>query len=511
MLWGARSSRTLVITIAAAVFIACAVLPALYMLALPLSSLETFWESVQIVLLDARQRGLLSNTLLLGLGSATLATAIGLSLGFALARVPLPFKMALRLALLTPALLPPYVMALAWKSMGGVLNLAGAAIVLAFVLYPLPMLAAEVALRRVEPRLEEAALLVARPNRVFWRITARLAAPLILASALVVFVLATAEFAVPALLQVRVYATEVFTAFAAVYDFGRATVLALPLLILSVAVAGSAAALLGDRAVVTRRGSSAMTALAFESARNFWLIAAALTLLVALVGPMVVLMREAVPAESVIDVVRGSQDAVINSLWLAALGATLVTSLGICLGYARARASSRVGAALDVAWVVLFTVPSTVIGIGLIGVWNRSALGVFYGTAAMLVIGYLARYASLASLALGATIRSVPRSHEEAAATSGAGWILTMSRIVLPQIKLGLTAVWVIVFILAFGEIGTSILVAPAGESTLPIRVYTLIANAPPGHVETLALFQSIVIVLPLVLLAIVATRWAER
>ena len=43
-----------------------------------------------------------------------------------------------------------------------------------------------------------------------------------------IFVLAVSEFGVPGLLRVRVFTTEVFTAFAALYDFSRATILALP-------------------------------------------------------------------------------------------------------------------------------------------------------------------------------------------------------------------------------------------------------------------------------------------
>ena len=45
----------------------------------------------------------------------------------------------------------------------------------------------------------------------------------IVAAALVIFVLAVSEFGVPGLLRVRVYTTEVFTAFAALYDFSRAS------------------------------------------------------------------------------------------------------------------------------------------------------------------------------------------------------------------------------------------------------------------------------------------------
>ena len=67
--------------------------------------------------------------------------------------------------------------------------------------------------------------------------TLPLAWPSILASALQIFVLAISDFGVPALLRVRVFTTEIFTAFAALYDFNRATALSLPLLGLSLLVA----------------------------------------------------------------------------------------------------------------------------------------------------------------------------------------------------------------------------------------------------------------------------------
>ena len=119
----------------------------------------------------------------------------------------------------------------------------------------------------------------------------------------------------------------------------------------------------------------------------------------------------------------------------------------------------------------------------------------------MFVLVYLARFTPLAALALSASVRHVPSSHEEAAAVSGASWFRTVTRIVLPQMKLGLLSVWVVVFTLAFGELGASILVTPPGESTLPIRIYTLIANAPPAQVAALALVQVAVIFCPLALL----------
>jgi iron(III) transport system permease protein len=128
----------------------------------------------------------------------------------------------------------------------------------------------------------------------------------------------------------------------------------------------------------------------------------------------------------------------------------------------------------------------------------------------MLVLGYLARFVPLTALALAANVRYVPVSQEEAAAVGGAGWLRTMWRIVLPQVRLGLAAAWMVALIMAFGELGVSILVAPPGEATLPIRVYTLIANTPPSHVAALALLQAAIVFLPLALLA-AAMRVRER
>jgi iron(III) transport system permease protein len=497
-MWRWQSSRTAVVGVAVAVFVVCCVLPVGYLLAVSLSGVEPY----SALVLDARQRRLLYNTALLGTGTALLATAIGAPLGLALARVPLPRKALLRLALSAPVLLPPYIVGLAWTYLGSgggwTYSLPAAVLVLSLVFYPVSMLATEVALRRVDGRLEEAGLVVAPRGRVLRRITFPLAAPGVFAAALMIFVLSVAEFGVPGLLQVRVYTTEVFTAFAALYDFTRAILLTVPLLLLCVIVATVAAALLGDRLVTTRRSTGVPPALFDEWRRSATMIAIAV-LVIALAVPLAVLAGEALGARSVFTILAESGGAIVNSLVLATAGATAVVSVAMWLGYARARAGARIGHAVDILFVVLFAVPSTIVGVGLIGLWNRSGpFGTLYGTDFMLILGYLARFIPVTALALAASTRNVPVSHEEAAAVAGAGWLRTMWRIVLPQIRLGLVAAWAIAFVLVFGELGVSILVAPPGEATLPIRVYTIIANTPSSHVAALALFQTAVILVPL-------------
>jgi iron(III) transport system permease protein len=507
-MWGWRSSRTLVIGASVIIFALGCVLPVVYLFTTSLGGMPA---AATALWLDERQRTLLYNTTMLGVGVAGLSTTIGVPLGIALGRVPLKRRPAMRLVLSAPMLLPPYIVALAWIFLNlhfwasWTYSLPAAVVVLSLVFYPLSMLATEIGIRRIDGRLEEAALVMAPPGIVLRKITLPLAAPGIAAAALIIFVLAVSEFGVPGLLRVRVYTTEVFTAFAALYDYSRAIVLAIPLLLLSAVVGGFAARSLGNRIVAVQRltGSHPPLLDGLERSSQF---AIALVLVVAVVLPLAVLAREAFTARLGMAVLAGSGEAITNSLILSIVGATIVVSVAVGLGYARARARDRIARLADILFIVLFAIPGTIVGVGLIGLWNRPGVaGALYGTDTMFILAYLARFLPVATLILAAAVRYIPVSQEEAAAAAGAGWLRTVRRVVVPQLRLGLAAAWIVVFVLSFGELGASVLIAPPGESTLPIRIYTIIANTPPGHVAALALLQAVVIFTPLALLGTVA------
>jgi iron(III) transport system permease protein len=511
-MWGWRSGRTIALSAAGAAFAAFSVLPLISIVAALIPE-RTTW-SLLGPLFDSRQRGLLLNTGLLGTGTAVASTLLGLPLGIALARATLPFKSALRVLLAAPALFPSYVVGLAWLDLAEWprnWSLTGAVTVLTLVLYPLSMLAVEAALRGIEPRLEEAASLVAKPNRTLWRITLPLILPQILAAALIVFVLAISDFGVPASLRVRVFTTEIFTAFAAQYDTARATALTVPLLLVSLFVSVIVVSWTADRLVATRRGSQGKPVMIERWRRPaVGLIACAVPIALGL--PIATLLNEARQVDSWVALMAGSGDAVRNSLTLAAVGATLVCAVAIWLGYATARMRRTPAIAMDALFIVLFAVPATITGVALIELWNRPDLaGTVYATNGMFVLVYLARFTPLAALVLAAGFKRVPPSQEEAAAVSGIGWMSTMVGVVLPQVKLELGLTWVIVFALAFGELGASVLVTPPGESTLPVRTYTLIANAPRSHVAALALAQVGVVFVPLALISLGLALRRER
>src|SRR6185436_816032 len=82
------------------------------------------WDAYASAWLDVRQLQLLVNSVRIAAGVMVLATAIGSPLGFLLARVPIPARNAVRLALALPVVLPTYALALSWVYLTGSAGLA---------------------------------------------------------------------------------------------------------------------------------------------------------------------------------------------------------------------------------------------------------------------------------------------------------------------------------------------------------------------------------------------------
>ena len=455
-----------------------------------------------------RQRLLMANTIALGIGASVFAFAVGTPLGVLLARCHTQRVTVWRFILALPLVFPSFVLGLAWVILVGnrpspwAYSIAAAVIVLGFSLYPIFMLAAEAALRSVPSRFEEAARLVSSPLRVWLKIILPLIAPTLTASLLVVFVLAISDFAVAGLLRVRVYTTEVFTAFAALYDFSLATTTALPLAALTAGT--SLAALEFVRRPSIGRSDRSGDSLTWNVRRQRIGVSTLAVSAIVIVSPSILAVaveaREGrLPFGDVVSV-----DALRNTLIWSGTAATLVVAVGMLLGYWRSRARRGIAHAADALWASLFAVPATILGVGMISMWNQPGIvGAFYGTDIAMVVAYLSRFLPLGSLLCAGFLQRVTVGSEEAAILSGASWARTFVRIVLPATRKGLLAVWLLMFILVSSDVALTILLAPPGESNLPVHAYTLIANAPTGDVARLAIMQIGLSAAPLAVMAL--------
>jgi iron(III) transport system permease protein len=506
---------------AGVIFLVIAVLPVGLMFAESFQVADRFsLENYQTLLTSSRQRELLSNSLVLALATGIFATLLGAPLGFLLAKLQLPSRNIWRLCLMIPLLVPSYILGIAWVFAGRLLtealsrwtfSLPGAVAILALSCFPIPMLVAEGALSRVPARLEEAAWVVAGWRRTLFSITLPLVLPSLAAGFLLVFVLALAEFSVPSLLRVRVFSTEAYTRFAAFFNFGAATAATAPLLLLTLVLAICVRFLVGEKWIATRRSSGASPLLLSGSWTLVGTGCFSVIIFLGSVLPLLCLAARMRHLETFLRSAGGARSSIAASLLLSVSAAFLSIAIGLLLGYWRARTQARLKTLADVFWILIYTLPATVLGIGTVQLWSRPLTSVLYGTWAILLLGLLARFVPIAALLLAAGVRQMPESLEEAALVHGSSWWRTLVGILIPNLKQSLVAAGLLVFILAFGEVALPLLLIPAGNSTLPLQIFTTITNSPDDVMAALCLLQVLVILITLLAAGLILGRKRDQ
>src|ERR1700730_4237286 len=428
-----------------------------------------------------------------------------------------------------PLLVPPYVIAVAWfavvGSTGGIgrflapttseglssafFGFYGSIGALFTAFMPVVMLLTIAYLGTVNPRLEQAGLLMSRWPGVLWRITLPLIAPAILFAAVLVFLLTLGEVGVPPFLRYPVYPVEILIQFAAFYDLTPATAAAIPLLIVTVmilvleirllhtSVLELSAATIGGRNAPIELGRWRVPLFGF----------ALVWTLVTVALPIAVLIVQSASLNAFADAFLRASDSILRSVVFAAIGATLLTLLGFFCGYLIHNRTLFLWRSIDALALFLFTLPGTVIGIGLISLWNRPITNAIYATPAIIILGYLAQYAVLPTRMTAAILQRIPPSLEQAAQLCGASWFMTLRSIVVPLAMRGLIAAWIIAYIFCLRDLGITLVVYPPGFDTLPVRILTLMANGAPSLISALCVILVAVTLLPL----FVAGLWQAR
>lgn len=425
-------------------------------------------------LLTAGTARLIARSALLTATVTALATAIGASAAWLVARSDLPGRRLWQVGLVLPLAVPSYISAFAWLGVApGLSGFPGAVLVLTLTTFPYVFTPTLAALHRLDPALEEVAAALGRGRRsIAWTVTLRQARTSIAAGALLVALYVLSDFGAVAAMRFEVFTWVIYGAYRSGFDPTRAAVLSLLLVAAAAALVvaesrarGRATAELGARA--GRRGYRIRLGRAAGPA-----IAGLSGVLVASIGvPLAVIgywLSTLTPDE--LDVAAFAS-ALRATLWLSALAAVACIALAVPVGVLAARYRGASAHLLERATYVGHALPGIVVAIAMVHVGVR-LLRPIYQQAPLLVLAYVVLFLPLAVGAVRAAVEHSPVRAEEVARSLGLSRWATLRRVTLPLAVPGIVAGAAMVFLTAMKELPATLLLHPTGTETLATMLW---------------------------------------
>ncbi|MEX3016123.1 ABC transporter permease [Gymnodinialimonas hymeniacidonis] len=453
--------------------------------------------------------GVVVNTVILGVLSATLATLLGLALALLVNRTDFRMKRALRAISILPIITPPFVVGVAIILLfgrtglitSGVADLLGVrpgrwvyglpgiliAQVLAFA--PVTFLVLLSTLEAINPTLEEAArTLGARSMKTFKTVTWPLLRPGLAAAFLLAFIESLADFGNPIVLGggFEVLSVKIFFAVVgARYDLGNAATLAMILLALTLIAFWLQMRWMGKKSYVTVTGKSdAGLAAPLPPVLKIGVFAVVLPWIVFTLAVYIIIAAggfvtdigrwDLTPtfdhlstafrfefAESGLELYGSAWDSMITTLWVAGIAAPLTTLVGILTAWLVARQDFTGRRAFEFGTMLSFAIPGTVVGVSYVAAFNVPPVDIT-GTAAILIICFVFRNMPVGMRAGLAALAQIDKSMEEASQTMGAGGATTLRRVVMPLIRPAIFTALVYSFVTAMTAVSAVIFLVSA-------------------------------------------------
>ena len=467
---------------------------------------------------------LLQNSLVVSGGATLLAVSIGFITALWAVTLQTGWQQRLLIGAVIAVAMPPFLVTSCWLHFFGltgvwrswlplnIYSLDGTIWILALLTWPISLFAALSAWKRLESAQLESDPALAGGALIRWLLWPMARASLVQAAVLT-FVLTLNNFAVPAILQVKVFPAEVWVKFSTNFSYLRALatgwpLIAAPLLLLLV---------LRRAEINWPRQTGAAAALAIRrQLGRCWVLGTGLigvaVLLVSLVLPLVQIVAVQRTWSEMPNVIRAVPGVIWNSFAFSAATACACVLIALALRRPAWRTGSgdRAGQTGAVRWArrpaFLFSLflwlpmltPGVLLGIVLIFLFNHPTFEAIYRGSAIVIIAWTLRYLALGWSGVGASLRSVDSDLTDAARLDGAsGWSL-LRHVLFPQMAAQVGAAWYVTYLLCLWDVETLILIYPPGGETLALRIFNLLHYGHNAQVSALCLLLLMLAVAPL-------------
>jgi iron(III) transport system permease protein len=169
-----------------------------------------------------------------------------------------------------------------------------------------------------------------------------------------------------------------------------------------------------------------------------------------------------------------TRDAIFNSVTLGLAAAFITMFAGVMISYVIVKMKVRGKGILEFLGMLPFSVPGSVIALGVILAWSGKFGINLYNTVWIILVAYIARYMAFSLKANSAALEQVHDSLVEAARACGATMWQALRDIVLPLVRPGMLAAFFLIFLPSLRELTVSIMLYAPTTRTIGVAIYTL-------------------------------------
>jgi iron(III) transport system permease protein len=188
------------------------------------------------------------------------------------------------------------------------------------------------------------------------------------------------------------------------------------------------------------------------------------------------------------------QTALMNTLILCVASSTVGMLVASLIAYVVTRTDFRGRKALEIAAWVPWGVPSLVLGLGMLWAVLFSPMSILYGTLAILVIAHVVRSMPVKTRIMTSTVIQIDKELEESARVLGASWQQAFRQIVLPLVKNGFVAGWIIGFVYSFGELALVAFLTGPKSVVYSTLLFSLWQNGAVERASVVAIIMTVII-----------------
>ena len=466
-------------------------------------------------LTDSSPRALLVNSLLVTAVSAPVCCVLGVGTAWLVERTTLPGRRIWTLLLVAPLTMPLFVTSYAWATLGGALQgFLGAAGIIAFSYYPVVFLLVIVALRGMDPALEESARsLGLSARRTFWRVVLPQLRPAILGGALLVVLDSLVEFDAFVALKFQTFTIHIYAQYQLSFSSSGAAALSMISLVLCVILLLGELRLRGgaNYSRVAHGARRMQTRYRLGRATPLALAAVSLVVAVGLGIPVGVLIYWFTQSSHLgfiyaTDNLRYLWPATVTSVGLAAASAILALAFAVPIAVLAVRRTGPIATAIERVSYLSFALPDLVAAIALAYAASHY-VRFLYSSVTLLVFADAILFVPFAVVAMRATIGQLEPALEDVARSLGAGGLRTLVRVVFPLARPGLAAAGMLVFAFVLGDLSTT-------QILLPPNLYTLgtafAANASTVAFAAAAPFAGVLTLLSMACAYVLMSRFGK-